>query len=73
MTENAFPEADRQAVNAWIRQPGNFDAVIDFDAATRDPARPDRLAPAYDSGDALHPSPRGYRAMGDAIALDLFD
>ena len=70
---DAQNEADRQAVNAWIRQPGNFDAVIDFDATTRDPARPDRLAPAYDSGDALHPSPRGYRAMGDAIALDLFD
>nr|WP_126516914.1 SGNH/GDSL hydrolase family protein [Sphingobium amiense] len=70
---NAQNEADRQAVNAWIRQPGNFDAVVDFDAVTRDPARPDRLRPAYDVGDALHPSPAGYKAMGDAIPLSLFD
>lgn len=70
---DAQNEADRQAVNAWIRQPGHFDAVIDFDRVTRDPARPDRLLPAYDEGDSLHPSPAGYRAMGDAIPLTLFD
>ncbi|HUY95183.1 MAG TPA: SGNH/GDSL hydrolase family protein [Terracidiphilus sp.] len=65
-------EADRQAVNQWIRAPGNFDAVIDFDAVVRDPAHPDRLLPAYDSGDHLHPGPAGYRAMGDSIPLTLF-
>lgn len=65
-------EADRQAINQWIRTPGHFDAVIDFDKATRDPAHPDRLLPAYDSGDHLHPSPAGYRAMGEAIPLSLF-
>jgi len=46
--------------------------VIDFDALMRDPARPDRLATAYDSGDHLHPSEAGYRAMGEAIPLALF-
>jgi lysophospholipase L1-like esterase len=65
-------EADRQAVNRWIRTPGAFDAVIDFDAVTRDPAHPERMLPAYDSGDGLHPSPAGYRAMGDAVPLSLF-
>jgi lysophospholipase L1-like esterase len=65
-------EADRQAINAWIRTPGNFDAVIDFDAITRDPARPAWLAAAFDSGDGLHPSMDGYRMMGDAVPLDLF-
>lgn len=65
-------EADRQQVNAFIRQSGTFDAVVDFDAALRDPARPDRLAPAYDSGDHLHPSMAGYRAMAAAIPLTLF-
>lgn len=70
---DAQNEADRQAVNAWIRMPGHFDAVIDFDRAMRDPARPDRLLKAYDAGDGLHPSPAGYKAMGDAIPLGLFD
>ncbi|HWE84185.1 MAG TPA: SGNH/GDSL hydrolase family protein [Terracidiphilus sp.] len=65
-------EADRQAVNRWIRASGNFDAVIDFDAVVRDPAHPDRLLPAYDCGDHLHPSPAGYKAMGEAIPLPLF-
>ncbi len=65
-------EADRQAVNAWIRAEGHFDAVIDFDAVVRDPGHPDRLLPAYDCGDHLHPGPAGYKAMGDAIPLSLF-
>ena len=66
-------EADRQAVNRWIRASGNFDAVIDFDSVVRDPQHPDQLLPAYDCGDHLHPSPAGYKAMGDAIPLSLFD
>ena len=65
-------EADRQTINQWIRTPGHFDAVIDFDKVTRDSAHPDHLLPAYDSGDHLHPSPAGYRAMGEAIPLSLF-
>jgi lysophospholipase L1-like esterase len=65
-------EADRQAVNAWIRAAGNFDSVIDFDAVVRDPQHPDRLLPAYDCGDHLHPSPAGYKAMADSIPLTLF-
>ena len=66
-------EADRLAINQWIRAPHHFDAVIDFDQATRDPAHPERLLPAYDSGDHLHPSPRGYAAMGESIPLSLFE
>jgi len=65
-------EADRQAVNAWIRAAGHFDAVIDFDKVVRDPQHPDRLLPAFDCGDHLHPSPAGYRAMGEAVPLRLF-
>jgi lysophospholipase L1-like esterase len=64
---DADADADRQAVNTWIRTSGAFDAVIDFDAVTRDPAHPERLLPAYDSGDLLHPSPAGYKAMGEAV------
>ena len=62
----------REAVNAWIRDSGEFDAVIDFDRVTRDPAQPGRLLPLYDSGDHLHPSDAGYLAMGEAVPLQLF-
>ena len=65
-------EADRQAVNQWIRTPGHFDAVIDFDAAVRDPHQTDRLLPMYDCGDHLHPSPAGYKAMGESVPVMFF-
>ncbi len=65
-------EADRQAINEWIRGPGHFDAVIDFDKITRDAEHPERLLPAFDSGDHLHPSPAGYAAMAEAIPVSLF-
>ncbi|SDZ37036.1 Lysophospholipase L1 [Variovorax sp. YR266] len=66
------PEKDkvRQAVNRWIREGGAFDAVVDFDAVLRDPARPSRLKAAMDSGDHLHPGDAGYRAMAAAVDLD---
>ena len=69
---DARNEADRQAVNAWIRTPGHFDAVIDLDKVTADRERPERLNAQYDSGDHIHPSPAGYRAIGEAIPLELF-
>lgn len=65
-------EAMRQAVNHWIRTSGRFDAVIDFDAATRDPADPLRINPAYNPGDHVHPNDAGNRAMAEAIDLDIF-
>ena len=65
-------EADRLAINAWIRAPGHFDAFVDFDKAVRDPSDPSRLLPAYDCGDHLHPNPVGYKALGDAVPLALF-
>ncbi len=65
-------EADRVALNDWIRAPGHVDAVIDFDKAIRDPAAPDHMVAAYDSGDHLHPSAAGYQAMAAAIPLNLF-
>lgn len=65
-------EADRQAINAFIRAPGNFDGVIDWDKALRDPARPTHLLAAYDN-DGLHPNLAGYKAMADAIPLSLFE
>lgn len=68
---DAANEADRAAVNAWIRAPGNFDAVIDFDVALRDPGDPLRLRADYDSGDGLHPSAAGYQAMADIVPLSL--
>lgn len=62
----------RQAINGWIRTSGQFDAVIDLDAAVRDPAQPDRLLPPYATSDLLHLSPAGYQAMANAVDLSLF-
>lgn len=64
---SADKERVRQAVNAWLRASGEFDAVVDFDALLRDPGHPARFLPAYDSGDHLHPGDAGYKAMADAI------
>jgi lysophospholipase L1-like esterase len=64
-------EAVRRETNALIRGGGVFDAVIDVDAALRDPARPGRLLPAYDSGDALHPNEAGQRAMAEVVDLSV--
>jgi lysophospholipase L1-like esterase len=68
---SAASEADRQAINRWIRAPGHFDATIDFDRAMRDPSRPYRLLAAFDSGDHIHPSPKGYLAMSNAVAIQM--
>jgi lysophospholipase L1-like esterase len=60
----------RQALNAWIRHSGAFDAVVDLDAALRDPSQPARLEARFDSGDRLHPGDQGNRAMAYAVDLD---
>jgi lysophospholipase L1-like esterase len=65
-------EADRQAVNQWIRATGHFDAVVDLDKVAADPHDPTRMRSTYDSGDHLHPSPVGYKAMGEAFPESLF-
>jgi lysophospholipase L1-like esterase len=70
---NPRREAVREAVNAWLRDSGAFDAIVDLDKALRDPENPLRMLPKYDCGDHLHPSDLGYRTMGDAIDLALFD
>ncbi|MBA0049596.1 SGNH/GDSL hydrolase family protein [Streptomyces sp. AJS327] len=62
-------ESVRQQVNEAIRSGKVYEHVVDFDAALRDPANPRRLRPAYDSGDHLHPSDNGYRAMAEALEL----
>lgn len=68
----AANEADREKINAWILAPSHFDAVVDFAKTVADPQDPTRLAAQFDSGDHLHPSPAGYKAMGDSIPLSLF-
>jgi lysophospholipase L1-like esterase len=62
----------RQAVNDWVRSSHQFDAVVDFDRALRDPVDVKKLAVKYDSGDHLHPSDAGYKAMANAFELKVF-
>lgn len=66
-----FREDARRTVNNWIRS-NHFDAVLDFDAAVRDPANPRQLLPAADVGDHLHLNPTGYRMLAEAVPLELF-
>lgn len=65
-------EAVRAGLNEWIRTSKVFDGVIDFDQATHDPQHPLQLLPEYDAGDHLHPNDAGYKAMAQAINLDMF-
>ena len=69
---SADGEAVRQAVNEWIRQGGEFDAVLDFDAVVRDANQPSRFADGLHSGDFLHGNDAGYRAIAASIDLSLF-
>jgi lysophospholipase L1-like esterase len=69
---SAAGETKRETVNHWIRTSHGFDGVIDFDRAVRDPASPEQILPAYDSGDHLHPNDAGYQAMANAINLAMF-
>ena len=62
-------EAIRAAVNQWIRTSGAADGYFDFDKAVRDPSHPTRFRDGYHSGDNLHPSAIGYKAMADAVDL----
>ncbi|MGW4062638.1 SGNH/GDSL hydrolase family protein [Amycolatopsis sp. NPDC004747] len=73
-SEAYSPEAElaRREVNEWIRTGGAFDAVLDFDAVWRDPEHPSRIRAEFHSGDFLHGSDAGYRALADSIDLSLF-
>jgi lysophospholipase L1-like esterase len=66
-------EKVREDVNAWIRTPGNFDAVVDFEAAVRDAADPKKYRAEFDPGDHLHPNDAGYEAMANAVDLGIFN
>jgi lysophospholipase L1-like esterase len=71
---NVFTEAGesiRRAVNDWIRTGGEFDAVVDFDKATRDSTDPPRFRAEADSPDLLHPGDAGYRLMAEAFDLSI--
>ena len=62
----------RQSINDWMRTSKEFDAVLDFDAAFRDPAQPTQMKDAFQAGDHLHGSDAGYKAVAESVSLDLF-
>lgn len=67
-------ERVRQDVNRWIRGSGEFDAVVDLEAATRDPdpAGPVKMRTEFFSDDGIHPNDAGQQAMAEAFDLELF-
>ncbi len=70
--DSAWSETARQKVNAWIRNSGQFDAVIDMERAVKDPANPRQMLSEYDTGDHLHPNETGHRIMAESVDLNLF-
>ena len=70
-TDAPFRQGMRHAYNDFIRTTDLIDGCIDFDAALRDPERPDHFLPAYDSGDHLHPSKAGYQRMAEEIPVEI--
>ena len=66
-TYASFREELKDQFNEWIRTCGLFDGVVDFDAALRDEDNPYAFKAVYDSGDHLHPSAEGYKAMAAAV------
>lgn len=70
--DDPHSEVSRVAINNWIRTSGAFDGFVDFDELLRDPSNHSKLAPQFDSGDGLHPTPAGYKVMADAIPLSWF-
>ncbi|MBV9400563.1 MAG: SGNH/GDSL hydrolase family protein [Bryobacterales bacterium] len=65
-------EEVRMAINQWIRTSKEFDAVVDFDAATRDADNAKTIRADYNIRDHLHPNDAGYKAMADAFDLSWF-
>jgi lysophospholipase L1-like esterase len=65
-------EAMRQALNAFIRTPGAFDGMVDFDKVIQDPANPRQFRQGFNNTDKLHPNDAGYKAMADAVDLSMF-
>jgi lysophospholipase L1-like esterase len=70
-TYDSEGEAIRQAVNQWIRTTSEYDGFFDFDVLVRDPDHPTKVRAEYDSGDHIHPSAAGYKAMAYSISLPI--
>ena len=69
---SAEKEAQRKALNQWMRSSHAFDGVFDFDKVVLDPANPERIRPEWDCGDHIHPNDAGYEALANSIDLRLF-
>lgn len=72
LTHTPEREAVRQEVNRWIREGDEFDGVVDFDAAIRDPVRPERITDGWHVGDRLHPNAQGGRMMAAQLRPEQF-
>jgi lysophospholipase L1-like esterase len=72
-TSSATEQAAVVTVNNFIRSSPDFDGVVDFNKAVADPANPNQMLPAFNSGDGLHPNDAGYQAMANAISLPMLN
>jgi lysophospholipase L1-like esterase len=63
-------EAEREALNTWIRTSRAFDGVFDFDKAVRDPYDPQIINPTYAAVDNIHMNDVGYKVLADTININ---
>ena len=71
--DQAMPDIVRRQVNDWMRTSKVFDAVFDLDAVVRDPDYGSRLKLEFAAPDKIHPNPKGYAAIANAIPLSVLD
>jgi len=65
-------EAAREKIADWMLKSGTFDGIVRIDTAFADPADPRQMREGYHFGDHLHGNDTSYKAVGDAIDLNLF-
>ncbi|WRS28503.1 sugar-binding protein [Oscillospiraceae bacterium MB08-C2-2] len=71
----AAQDANRQTVNAWIRQQYAEEKIYglaDFDTLLRNPDNQSALIPSY-AADSIHPNATGYSLMGDYVYSLILD
>jgi hypothetical protein len=67
----AAQNAERHAVNNWVRNVGDADGLLDLDELFKSPDDPEKINPAYNC-DGIHPNTAGYALWANSMDLAFF-